>query len=340
MTIAFCYNVKKSSPSLDPSQQKDIEFDDMTVIGSIRDAIKSLGHDVIMIEADLDAYDKLRKNKNKIDIVFNIAEGLGGDARESQIPIFCEMLGIAYTHSGPTTHAIKLDKHLTKKVLKSEGINVPGSVVVNKIKDNYDIDLNFPLIIKPNKEGSSKGIYDKNVVNNKEELKERLDYMIKNFGEELVEEYIDGREFTVSVVGNPPKVLPIVEQKFDFLPKGFKKIASYELKWLYEDTLKDLRDAYDCPAKLTSKEKKNIEDTSLKIFDALNVRDCARIDYRINDEGDLYFLEINTLPGMNPDENVISYLPVAARAAGMKFSDLVGEIITSARKRQTGDNKS
>lgn len=333
MVVAFCYNVKKSSPSLDPSQQEDIEFDDINVVNSIRSAIESLGHEVIMIEADLNAYDKLRKNKEKIDIVFNIAEGLGGDARESQIPIFCEMLGIKYTHSGPTTHAIKLDKHLTKKVLKSDGINVPGSVVVNKIAKDYEINLNFPLIIKPNKEGSSKGIYDKNVVSNKEELKTRLDYMIKNFGEELVEEYIDGREFTVSIVGNPPKVLPIVEQKFNFLPKGFKKIASYELKWLYEDTLKDLRDAYDCPAKLTDSEKKNIEETSLKIFNTLNVKDCARIDYRMKENGELYFLEINTLPGMNPDENIISYLPVAARTAGLSFPNLVKTILDSAIKR-------
>jgi len=333
MVVAFAYNVKKGNPSLDPGNQEDAEFDYESVINSIKVAIESLGHEVLMIEADINAFEKLKENKNKIDIVFNIAEGLKGDARESQIPIFCEMLGIPYTHSGPTTHAVKLDKSLTKKILKTDGILVPGSVVVNKIADSYNFNLSFPLIIKPNKEGSSKGIYDKNVVENEVQLKERLDYMIKNFGEELVEEYIEGREFTVSVLGNPPEVLPIVEQKFDFLPRGFKRIASYELKWLYEDTLKDLKDAYDCPAKLTDEEEEKIKSTSLKIFNLLNVRDCARIDYRMNSRGSLYFLEINTLPGINPDEKVISYFPLAARTAGLTFPELINKILTSAIER-------
>jgi D-alanine-D-alanine ligase len=228
MNVALAYNVKKNKPSTDLKEQVDLEFDSVSVIEGIGDALKSLGHTVFLVEADENTFLKLKELKGQIDIVFNIAEGLWGDARESQVPLFCEVLKIPYTHSGPTTHAIKLDKEFTKYVLKGAGIaNVPG-------------DSNFPLIVKPNREGSSKGIMDKNVVRNKEELDKQIKELSKTFdGDILVEEYIEGREFTVAVLGNKdPQVLPIVEQKFDFLPKGMNKIASFELKWIYEDTLR------------------------------------------------------------------------------------------------------
>jgi len=334
MVIGFCYNVKHNEPSLEASKQVDLEFDSPQVIESIRKAIESLGHEIIMLEADMEVFDKLKANKEKIDMVFTIAEGLGGDARESQVPMFCEILGIPYTHSAPTTHAIGLNKQMTKYVLSGVGIRVPLSVVIRKKEEKIE-GLEFPLIVKPNKEGSSKGVFDKNVVGTKAELKRRVAEMLEDFGGEIiVEEYIEGREFTVSLINNGGwRVLPIVEQKFDFLPKGYKRIASFELKWLYEDSLSDLTKAYDCPAKLGNNLQQEIEETSIKVCEVLEVKDCARIDYRLNSSGKLYFLEINTLPGINPDEKIISYFPLAARTAGMSFAGLLGEIIEGARKR-------
>lgn len=326
MNVALAFNVKKSrvldkdKQSTDTNDQTDLEFDSMIVINGIKKSLQSLGHKVTLLEADDQAFDKLKDLKNKIDIVFNIAEGLWGDSRESQIPLFCEVLKIPYTHSGPTTHAIKLDKEFTKLIIKGAGItNVPGTD-------------KFPLIVKPNKEGSSKGIMDDCVVRNKAELDKKVKEITKNFGPEiLIEEYIEGREFTVSVMGNRDiKVLPIVEQKFDFLPKGMNKIASYELKWLYEDSLKDLRDAYDCPAKLDKRVEMEIERVSKEIYRLLDVRDCARIDYRLDKNNNLYFIEINTLPGINPDESVISYFPIAAKAAGLSYTQMIGEILSLA----------
>jgi D-alanine-D-alanine ligase len=323
MNVALAYNVKKGKPSTDLSEQKDLEFDSMSVIIGIKSALESLGHKVTLLEADENVIFKLRELKNKIDIVFNIAEGLWGDAREAQVPLFCEILKIPYTHSGPTTHAIKLDKEFTKLIIKGAGIvKVPG---------NSD----FPLIVKPDKEGSSKGIMDNSVVRNKAELDRQIKELSKTFdGDVLVEEYIEGREFTVSVLGNDdPTVLPIVEQKFDFLPKGMNKIASFELKWIYEDKLKDLSVAYDCPAKIDKKLEEQIVRVSKEICKLLDVRDCARLDYRLNDKGELYFLEINTLPGINPDESIISYFPLAARTAGLSYTDLIGKILSLACAR-------
>lgn len=336
MKIAFCFNIKKSKLSLDLKKQVDLEFDSLDVVNSIKKALENLGNNVLLIEADENAFFKLKKLKSKIDIVFNIAEGLWGDARESQIPIFCEILKIPYTHSNPTTHAIALDKAFSKLVLKGAGqINVPESCIV--FSKNYKIPsgLKFPLIIKPNKEGSSKGVMNANVVRNDKELQERLKIVSENYSKEtLVEEYIEGREFTVAVLGNEDlRVLPIVEQKFDFLPKGMNKIASFELKWIYEDALKNPTDAYDCPAIITKKLESKIIEISKEIYSLLDVRDCARIDYRLDSTGKLYFIEINTLPGINLDKKVISYLPTAARAAGMKPQDLISEILSLACKR-------
>jgi D-alanine-D-alanine ligase len=336
MNVSLTYNVKKNKPSTDLKKQADLDFDSLSVIKGIENTLQSLGHKVFLIEADENAFIKLKEIKDKIDIVFNIAEGLWGEARETQIPIICEILKIPYTHSGPTTHTISLDKSFTKLILHgANGINVPDSHVVRD--KNYIIpdSLKFPLIIKPNAEGSSKGVMDKNVVRNDKELRDRVEITSEDFTKEvLVEEYIEGREFTVSVLGNEnPIVLPIIEQKFDFLPEGMNKIASFELKWQYEDSLKDLHDAYDCPAKIDKKLKDEIENTSKEIFKLLDVRDCARIDYRLDSNGKLFFIEINTLPGINPDENAISYFPLAARIAGMNFTQMVGEILNLACKR-------
>lgn len=341
MNVALAYNIKKSKPNSDPKKQKDLEFDSISVIEAIKKSLIKYHHKVFLVEADEDAYTKLKKLKSlpagrQVDIVFNIAEGLWGEARESQIPIFCEILKIPYTHSGPTTHTISLDKSFTKLVLKgADNVNAPDSHVVDSKKYIIPKNLKFPLIVKPNNEGSSKGVMDKNVVNNKKDLDKRIKLVSEDFTKEvLVEEYIEGREFTVAVMGNAdPKVLPVIEQKFDFLPKGMNKIASFELKWIYEDALKNLKDAYDCPAKLNRDLRLEIEDTSKLIYKLLDVRDCARIDYRLDKKGKLYFIEINTLPGINPDLNAISYFPLAARTAGIGFDKLIGSILSLACNR-------
>lgn len=336
MNIAFAYNVKKSKPSVDLKKQTDLEFDSPQVTNTIQKTLISLGHQVYPVEANEKAFFTLSKLKGKVDLVFNIAEGLWGDARESQIPLFCEILKIPYTHASPTTHAISLNKQFTKWLLAGANVaRVPTSFLIKGDAIKIPANFNFPAIIKPNNEGSSKGILDKYVINEAKTLLKRI-YEIQKAGEKeiLVEEFIDGREFTVSVLGNEKlEVLPIVEQKFDFLPKGMHHIASFELKWLYEDKLTDLTQAYDCPARLTPKLKEEIIDTTKKIYKALEVRDCARLDYRLNRAGELYFLEINTLPGINPDEKVISYFPLASRAGGYTFEKLIAKIVDLACQR-------
>ncbi len=110
-------------------------------------------------------------------------------------------------------------------------------------------------------------------------------------------------------------------------------IAGYELKWLYEDSLEDVTQAYGCPADVSQEVQKLIEETSLKAYNALQAKDAARIDYRLSDTNQLYFIEINTLPGINPAEGIISYFPLAARTSGLSYSDTIEAIINNALKR-------
>lgn len=332
MNVAFSYNVMRSDVSdINFGQFADTEFDLLETIDAIKNTIEDLGHKVIMIEADKNAFKKLETAKDKIDLLFNIAEGLYGDARESQIPIFCEILDIPYTHSSPTTHAIKLNKHFAKILVKETGVNVPKSFLLKKDLEKIPLGFSFPLIVKPNCEGSSKGITNDSVVDSLPKLKKYAKELSDNItGEILVEEYIDGREFTVGLIGTPLRVLPIIEQKFDFLPKNMHKIAGHELKWVYEDNLKDLSLAYRCPAEIDGNLHRQISEFSIKICELLEVKDAARIDYRYSKDNKLYFIEINTLPGINPNPDVISYFPLAARTAGIDFKSLINEIICSA----------
>ncbi len=331
-TIAFCYNVKRRDVS---AMSPELDFDSLETIDAIVKTVENLGYPVIRIEADKDAYVNLALFKNKIDLVFNIAEGMRGDARESNIPQYCEALEIPYTHSSPTVLAICLDKYLTRLAVRGAGIRVPEAVLVQDGKIGDWDKLTAPVIIKPNSEGSSMGIFNANVVNSLYDAEKRMKELRAEGlkGEILVEEYIEGREFTVGLLDNPPQVLPIIEQKFDFLPEGMQHVAGYELKWMIEDKLEKLTDAYDCPPKITPEQKRLIEETSVLAFNTLKIRDCARIDFRMDRRGKLYFLEINPLPGINPDEKQISYFPLAARMAGIKFPELVQKIITSARAR-------
>jgi D-alanine-D-alanine ligase len=335
MKICLAYNVKHKDPSIKIEEQDEQEYDSPEVIGMIRSAIEELGYEVIGLDANREAFDRLKELKGKIDLVFTIAEGVHGDARESQIPLYCEVLKIPYTLSTPTTHAISLDKLFTKHVMKAVGIKVPKSVIIQSLEDSIG-RLKYPVLIKPNSEGSSVGIMNDSVVFDRRALIKRLKKIYGNGfkGKFLVEEYIEGREFTVSVIGNnPPRILPIIEQKFDFLPKGYHKIAGYELKWFLEDKLESLGDAYDCPAKIDSELEKKILDTTLLAYRTLRILDCARIDYRLKENGVLYLLEVNTIPGLNFNEKEISYFPLSSRIAGMKPKDVVGSIIESARKR-------
>lgn len=333
MRVALTYNLKKEVRE-DEGLPSDFyaECDEIDTVESVRDALLDRHEDVAMVEADEDAYEKLRSLKP--EIVFNMAEGIWGESRESQMPAIMEMLRIPYTGSSPLTLALCLNKARTKEILSHYSIPTARFVVA---RPGLDIErcLEFPMIVKPLFEGSSKGIKNDSIVKDSKELKDRVKRVLEEYSQPaLVEEFLSGREFTVALIGNGDNVraLPIVEINYSALPEGVNPIYSYEAKWVLDRPENPL-DIFTCPASLNDRLKKAIENVSIDAFRALDVKDWCRIDVRLDRSGMPNIIELNPLPGILMDPSCNSCFPKAARTAGMSFSQLVNSVLDEARRR-------
>ena len=275
MRVAFTYNVRHETAGLDEVAQAEAEFDEPATIAAIHDAIEANGHTCIDVEADEDAFETLRGLRSSIDLVFNIAEGRRGQSREAQMPAMLEMLDIPFSHSGSLTHAIGLDKALTKKVWRFHGLPTPRFLVFHAGTGENVVDaLRFPVLVKPNAEGSSKGLFNGNLIEDPADLLPKVEEIRSLVGVAiLAEEFMPGREFTVTVMGTPGVgdgliALPIVEQDYDAFPPELPHFASYEVKWFFEDGEAGLH-ACLCPADLTPSLRDEIEQLAMQAFTAL-----------------------------------------------------------------------
>ncbi len=334
MNIAFAYNVRHYDPLQNREKaEAEAEFDSPETIKLIKNTITKLGHRVFLVEANESAYSKFKRLRPKIHLVFNYSEGLRGMDREAQIPTILEMLGLPHTGGSPLSYAIGLNKVKTKEILAAHKILTPAWQVFKNHQDKILKHLKFPLIVKPQSEGSSKGIVVKSLVFNEEQLRQRVKEEIRKYKQPaLVEEFLDGREFTVGVLGYPPKILPIVEIKFDELPEGMPKFDHYEAKWIY-DNPQFKSDPLVCPAKISKKLEKEINDSIIQAFDVLELADWARFDIRLDRFGRPNILEVNCPPGIIPDPKENSRFPRAAKTAGLSFPKLLQTVIDSASKR-------
>jgi len=344
MHIALSFNLKgdetgsleepaepPSEPSGLPADDLFAEWDDIHTIKALETALASR-HQVTLVEANLDAFEKYRKLRP--DLVFNIAEGLHGASREAQIPAMLDMLGIPYTGSDPLTLSLCLDKRRTKEILTHHGIATPSFTVVNSFAE-IPARLRYPLMVKPTLEGSSKGVTDKALVHNRHELVCQLEWVLNTYRQPaLIEEYLPGREFTVAMLGNGVNlaVLPIVEINFDTLPKGVQPIYSYEAKWLW-DQEEDPLQIFSCPAKLEPLLRLQIEELCKATFRALDCRDWCRIDVRLDAKGRPQVIELNPLPGILPRPEQNSCFPKAARAFGLSYDEMILTVVDAACAR-------
>jgi D-alanine-D-alanine ligase len=328
-TLALTYNLARD---VAPGAPKDLyaEFDSKETVEAIRKALSSRG-EVHPIEADENAYEKLKKLRP--GIVFNIAEGVRGESRESQIPAMLEMLGIPYTGSGPLTLAITLNKARTKEVLSYHRVPTPEFRVYDGPPSKSD-GLPLPAIIKPIAEGSSKGIREDSVVSTRRELIERVQQRIREYRQPVIaERFLDGREFTVAILGNKsPRVLPIVEILFDDLPPESHGIDSYEAKWIWDVPEKPL-DCIRCPAEIGKRLEGEIKKVALDAYRALDCRDWSRLDMRLDEKGVPNVLEVNALPGMIANPLANSRFPAAARAAGLSHEQTILAVLDYALER-------
>lgn len=330
MKIGLTYNAK---PLTDSGQgERFAEFDDIKTIYTIRDAIASAGHEVILIEADDDA--PYRIMKNRPDFVFNIAEGMYGESRESHTPALLESLRIPFSGSGVRVQANVLNKHTSKILLRAYDIPTPAFRLVRTKDEPFRNNLKYPLIVKPNGEGSSVGITNDSYVTNSEQLKKQIARIIDQYHQPvLIEEYLEGREFTVSILGNEnPRVLPIVEIDFSGLPPGIHPFDSYEVKWEYDSPGKDMVKVI-CPARVEPNLEERIRDVSLKTYRALECLDFSRIDLRLDYKGVPNVIEVNAIPGLIPNPEDNSRFPKACYAAGMTYEQIILAILNTGLKR-------
>jgi len=336
MRVGLTYNLKRGEPEEGQEPPSTIleaqaEWDDQDTVDAV---VRALGerHEVIPIDAAEDPFNALKNSRP--DIVFNIAEGASGPCREGHIPSILEYLGIPYTASDPLTLNICLDKSRAKEILSYHGLPTARFHVVADREAAFN-SLRFPLLVKPLFEGSSIGIRNDSIVHSRDELKERVGWVLGRFRQPaLVEEFLTGREFTVAMLGNGDnvRVLPIVEIRFDSLPAGMNPIYSYEAKWIWDQSSNPLR-IFDCPAQLDAGARGEIEQLCLRAYRTMRCRDWCRIDVRMDSEGRPHILELNPLPGILPRPEDNSCFPKAARAAGMTYNQLINAVLDIACRR-------
>ncbi|MCF8411786.1 MAG: ATP-grasp domain-containing protein [Melioribacteraceae bacterium] len=286
-----------------------------------------------MIEANVKAFDKFQKVKP--DIVFNVSEGINRISREAQIPAMLDFLNIPYTGSDPLTLAICLDKSRTKEILSYHNIPNPKFRVIRHHDELNNLELDFPLFIKPIGEGSSKGIFDNSLVKDSETLSKLVQKRLNDYQQPIIlEEYLPGREFTVAILGNGSDliVLPIIELNFLELPEEMTPIYSYEAKWIL-DRIDNPLNIYSCPAKIDKSLESKIRTISKDAYQILNCKDWSRIDVRLDKNGEPNIIEVNPLPGILPDPRDNSCYPKAARTYGIEYNALINQVLLHAAKR-------
>jgi D-alanine-D-alanine ligase len=323
LRIGFTYNIKRIATK--GGNDSEAEYDAPETIDSIREALESYGHIVIPLEATPDLPRQFMDSP--VDLVFNIAEGVAGRNREAAVPALCELMGIPYTGSDAATLSIALDKALSKRVLRQHDILTAEFQVMESGRERLSPKLKFPLIVKPNHEGSSKGVSAQaSVVDDETALRAVVRELIERYRQPaLIEDYISGREFTVGCLGDKrPRVLPPMEILFKDKDNP-RPVYDFQIKQEWEKHV-----YYECPAKLTPAELKAIEKVTRETFIALDCRDVARIDLRMGKDGQVYVLEVNPLPGLTPD---YSDLVLISKAAGITYRTLIGEILAGALKR-------
>lgn len=335
MKVALLYNGIKRDMLINSALDKIAELDSSETIDYVREALMAGGNEVILIEADGDAYGKLKEERRDIDIVFNIAEGLRGESRESYIPAICDMLEIPYTGSGVLTLGLCLNKVRTKEILRYYGIPTPDFWLFRSKDEKLDLELElkFPLIVKLLHEGSQMGLSRDSIVCSEEDLRDRVAYLMHEYGEPvIVEEFLDGREFTVGILGNEkPIILPIVEALFE---EGQKmRLFTPDkplLPFIPKGVAINLKERSVCPVNVDEDLRREIEEIALNAYRALDCRDWCRIDLRMTRDGDIpNVLELNPIAGIDP-----SYLlPRAAKAAGISYERLIKMILEFGANR-------
>lgn len=321
LRVGLVFNLKRQKMSLG-GDDHEAEFDSPTTVAAIQQAIESFGHEVVLIEATAGFLTKI--TQEQIDVVFNIAEGVAGRSREAVVPAVLDLLGIEYTGSDATTLALSLDKALAKRVVRQSGVPTAEFFVMLNAREPLPESLSYPVVVKPNAEGSSKGISQACVARNEDELRALARDLIERYHQgALVEAFLPGREFTVGLLGqnDEPRVLPAMEIVF------LDQSIAHPVYTFAHKIEADTNIRYESPAKLEPELAEEIAHVARAAYRALGCRDVSRVDVRLDANGRACFIECNPLPGLTPNW---SDLCMIAKSAGMDYRTLIGEILAPA----------
>jgi len=347
MRVAVLANLKKNAPTwpgMSPDRGDDLDSEE--TIRAIMGALESHGHRATFLEGDATLLDNVRTLRP--DICFNICEGHFGDGREAQVPAILEMLRIPYTGSQVLTLALSLAKPMTKRVLTYHGLPTPAFQVFERVGEPLDPDLQFPLFVKPSREGTGMGVSAESIVQDEEQLRRQLELTFERYDEPaLVERFIAGREVTVGLVGNLRSPVarrmpeddeaPRILRGLHFFPPLEVNMAAYpaEEGGIYTSRMKtelahDFH--YHCPAPLRPEQVEDLNWLAAAVFRVTGCLDVARVDFRLdaNDNERPYILEVNPLPGLNPG---YSDLCIEAEAGGWSYEELINRILDLAVER-------
>lgn len=322
MRIGLVYDLRDDYRAMGYSDEDCAEFDSMETIDALAAAIGAHGVDVVRIGHGRNLAEHFVKGE-RYDLVFSIAEGLGGRNREAQVPALCELFGQPFAFSDALTMSVTLDKGVAKRLVREAGIATAPFTVLHNPQQVRRVRLHFPVFVKPLHEGTGKGCESASVANNFQELSAAAKTLIGRFGQPvIVEKLLTGREFTVGIVGNGKNahIIAVMEVLVDqAVDQG-----------LYSFTNKEQFERYVRYTLPKDEEAMLAGERALAAYHALECKDAARVDLRSDAHGSPHFLEVNPIAGMHPTH---SDLPILSTMAGYDYQWLVSEILFSALQR-------
>jgi D-alanine-D-alanine ligase len=322
MTIGLTYDLRSDYLKEGYSAEETAEFDRESTIDAIEATLQELGYVTDRIGHVRHLIQRLAKG-DRWDMVFNICEGMHGVGREAQVPALLDVFQIPYTFSDALVLSLTLHKGMTKRVVRDYGIPTPDFAIIQQVDECTDVSLAYPLFVKPNAEGTGKGINALSRVNNPDELSGICRKLLERYPSGLlVEEYLPGREFTVGILGSGRDGYSIGIMEILYKEKDTNDIYSYQTKSDYLQAVE-----YVVPGKEISDK---CIDLALKTWQVLGCRDGGRVDIRVDRFGTPNFIEVNPLAGL---DKVHSDLPILAYMHGYDFQRIIHEIMLSAKKR-------
>ncbi|MFP4107176.1 MAG: P1 family peptidase [Phycisphaerae bacterium] len=321
MKIALTYNLRTEETEQQSEMYREEE------VQKLLDAIDSLGHEVIPVEVSRrpeEVVDEIWELDP--DLVFNVAEGVPDQAtaREAYWPAVFQQMHIPFTGGSASLMHVNLDKRLTEKLLSKRNVIVPQGVLLTRENSRLDGQVPMPVFIKPNYEGTSKGIHQNSVVEEEDQAQKLVDELLEEYPEGVeVEQFIPGKELTIPFLEDVPgQLLKIVEHDFSNAP-GEHDIYDYELKQTDEGV------EMICPARLDDEQREKVLALAHDALEAMPCPDFGRVDIRLHEDGTPYFLEINPIPRLMPDGSIV----IAAREMGMEYAEILDHVIRSAATR-------